>query len=224
MFPPNRKDTSSEMACIRSFAPTGDESGADSSHADRQVLVREAQRGSLAAFDELVRQYHEAAFRLALRLTGSEPDAQDVCQEAFLSAYQNLASFRFECTFYTWIYRIVTNRCLDFLRRRRNHYEAVTPRLRGCVGSRESNVMDRVADGQHASNPESGLVTRELQAYISRALEKLSPCERRAFELKHYRGLKLRTVAAVLNTSEGNARHALFRARQKLRNALADLR
>ena len=56
--------------------------------------------------------------RLALHLTGSETDAQDVYQEAFLKAYKNLASFRFECSFYTWIYRIVTNLCLDHLRKR----------------------------------------------------------------------------------------------------------
>ena len=81
-------------------------------------LIREAQAGSRTAFDALVRQYDQAVLRLAMHLTGSEQDAQDIQQEAFLKAYRYLGNFRFECSFYTWIYRIVTNLCLDHLRRR----------------------------------------------------------------------------------------------------------
>ena len=81
-------------------------------------LIREAQAGSRAAFDSLVRQYEHQVLRLALHLTGSEQDAEDIYQEAFLKAYRYLGNFRFECSFYTWIYRIVTNLCLDQLRRR----------------------------------------------------------------------------------------------------------
>src|SRR5689334_21310469 len=74
-------------------------------------LIREAQRGSRTAFEELVRQYDQAVLRLALHLTGSEAEAQDIYQEAFLKAYRHLGNFRFECSFYTWMYRIVTNLC-----------------------------------------------------------------------------------------------------------------
>src|ERR1019366_3844301 len=85
---------------------------------DDTILIREAQRGNRAAFEELVRHYDQAGLRLALHLTGTEHDAQDVYQDAFLKAYKNIGSFRFECSFYTWIYRIVTNLCLDHLRKR----------------------------------------------------------------------------------------------------------
>src|SRR5712664_3442247 len=85
---------------------------------DDTLLVREAQRGNRAAFEELVRHYDQAVLRLALHLTGTEHDAQDVYQDAFLKAYKNIGSFRFECSFYTWIYRIVTNLCLDHLRKK----------------------------------------------------------------------------------------------------------
>ncbi|MDQ1453845.1 MAG: hypothetical protein QOK38_3711, partial [Acidobacteriaceae bacterium] len=71
-------------------------------------LIRQAQKGSRQAFDTLVRQYDQAVLRLALHLLGSETDAQDIAQEAFLKAYRYLGNFRFECSFYTWIYRIVT--------------------------------------------------------------------------------------------------------------------
>src|SRR5690242_13028774 len=85
---------------------------------DDTVLVREAQRGNRAAFEELVRHYDQAVLRLAMHLTGSEHEAQDIYQDAFLKAYKSVGNFRFECSFYTWIYRIVTNLCLDHLRKR----------------------------------------------------------------------------------------------------------
>ena len=86
-------------------------------------LIREAQAGSRAAFDALVRQYEQQVLRLALHLTGSEHDAEDIYQEAFLKAFRYIGNFRFECSFYTWIYRIVTNLCLDQLRRRKTRRE-----------------------------------------------------------------------------------------------------
>jgi len=91
--------------------------------APEMELIREAQAGSRAAFDTLVRQYEQQVLRLALHLTGSEHDAEDIYQEAFLKAYRYIGNFRFECSFYTWIYRIVTNLCLDQLRRRKTRRE-----------------------------------------------------------------------------------------------------
>ena len=96
----------------------GQMAGQTLSRIDDTMLIREAQRGNRAAFEELVRHYDQAVLRLALHLTGSEHDAQDIYQDAFLKAYKNVGSFRFECSFYTWIYRIVTNLCLDHLRKR----------------------------------------------------------------------------------------------------------
>ena len=97
---------------------------------DDSALIREAQQGNTAAFEELVRQYDRAVLRLAVHLTGSQEDGQDIYQEAFLRAYINLARFRFECSFYTWIYRIVTNLCLDHLRKKRSRGRDLTTRCR----------------------------------------------------------------------------------------------
>ncbi len=83
--------------------------------APEMELIREAQAGSRVAFDALVKQYEQQVLRLALHLTGSEHDAEDIYQEAFLKAFRYIGNFRFECSFYTWIYRIVTNLCLDQL-------------------------------------------------------------------------------------------------------------
>jgi RNA polymerase sigma-70 factor, ECF subfamily len=189
---------------------------------DDTTLVREAQRGNRAAFEELVRHYDQAVLRLALHLTGSEQDAQDVYQDAFLKAYKSIGNFRFECSFYTWIYRIVTNLCLDQLRKRQVRKEDA-PVATDSSGE-EYDVLSQVPDGRAAANPERDLMRRELGGRINRALDKLTPRERMVFELKHYQGLKLRTVGEILNTTEETAKNTLFRATQKLRGALGDMR
>jgi len=189
---------------------------------DDTVLVREAQRGNRAAFEELVRHYDQAVLRLALHLTGSESDAQDVFQDAFLKAYKSIGNFRFECSFYTWIYRIVTNLCLDHLRKKQVRKEDA-PVAKDSQGE-EFDVIGQVPDGRAAANPERDLMRRELGTRINRALDRLTPRERMVFELKHYHGLKLRTVGEILNTTEETAKNTLFRATQKLRGSLSDMR
>lgn len=189
---------------------------------DDTQLIRAAQQGNAAAFEELVRNYDRAVLRLAVHLTGSQEDGQDIYQEAFLRAYINLERFRFECTFYTWIYRIVTNLCLDHLRKRssrtRDLVTSVSP------DGEEEQVLDRMPDHRPSASPERSFAGRELRACIGRALGRLSPRERMVFELKHYHGMKLRTVAGILNTTEGTIKNTLFRATHKLRTQLAEVR
>src|SRR3954468_10888171 len=170
--------------------------GQSQSRVNDADLIREAQRGNRAAFEDLVRQYDHAVLRLALHLTNSEQDAKDIYQDAFLKAYRNLGSFRFECSFYTWIYRIVTNLCLDHLRKRQVRKEDSATVVDS--DGETFDVLDQVADARPGANPERDLMRRELGERISRALEKLTPRERMVFELKHYQGLKLRTIGEML--------------------------
>jgi RNA polymerase sigma-70 factor (ECF subfamily) len=185
-------------------------------------LIRAAQRGDRVAFETLVRQYDQAVLRLALHLTGSEADAQDIYQEAFLKAYRHIGNFRFECSFYTWIYRIVTNLCLDHLRKRQTRKEDAPVTIDST--GQEVDLLDRVSDDRAMANPERDLMARELGKKISLALGRLTPRERMVFELKHYQGLRLRTIGEMLNTTEETAKNTLFRATQKLRSALATMR
>jgi len=192
------------------------------SRADDSALIREAQRGNRVAFEELVRQYDRAVLRLAMHLTGSEQDAQDIYQEAFLKAYRNVGNFRFECSFYTWMYRIVTNLCLDHLRKRNVRKE--DPGVATDPEGNEFSVLDQTPDGSPGADPERDLMRRELGKRIGHALERLTPRERMVFELKHYHGLKLRTIGEVLKTTEETAKNTLFRGTQKLRAALRDMK
>ncbi len=172
---------------------------------DERVLVSEAQAGNRAAFEELVRRFDRDVLRLALNLMKRPEDARDVYQEAFLKVYRNLHRFRFECSFYTWLYRIVTNVCLDHLRRRQARPEDQAPEI-------------------HPNRMEEGPRGKEIQARITRAMERLSPRERVVFEMKHYQGLKLRAIGDALGTTEETVKNSLFRATRKLRSELAGLR
>src|SRR6476619_2254446 len=124
--------------------PRGQMAGQMLGRIDDTLLVREAQRGNRAAFEELVRHYDGAVLRLAMHLTGSDHEAQDIYQEAFLKAYKSMGNFRFECSFYTWIYRIVTNLCLDHLRKRNSRTRDLTTTI--SPEGEEEKVLDRIPD------------------------------------------------------------------------------
>lgn len=185
-------------------------------------LIREAQKGQRAAFDTLVRRYDQSVLRLALHMLGNEQDAQDVHQEAFIKAYRHLGNFRFECSFYTWLYRIVTNLCLDQLRRRKSRRE--DPSTVVDSSGDEIDMLANLSDDRSMANPGRELERKLMGERIREALDKLTPRERMVFELKHYQGLKLRTIGEMLSTTEETAKNTLFRATRKLRANLAELR
>ena len=195
---------------------------ASSRRPDDTILVRRAQNGDTAAFEELVRHYDRTVLRLASHLTDSSEDAQDIYQEAFLRAYRNIGRFRFECSFYTWMYRIVANLCCDHLRRKQlyNRYAYAEP----YSADDEETVLDRASDQRATTSPERAALNGELRKRILWALNKLSPRERMVFELRHYEGLKLQSVATILSTTENTVKNTLFRATHKLRLQLAEMR
>jgi RNA polymerase sigma-70 factor (ECF subfamily) len=191
---------------------------------DERCLVVEAQAGSRAAFEELVRRYDRDVLRLALNLMKRPEDARDVYQEAFLKVYRNLHRFRFECSFYTWLYRIVTNVCLDQLRRRQARPEDQAPEAGSAHDEGITDFFERQKEQRPTLDPERRLLGQEIQTRIASAMELLSPRERVVFEMKHYQGLKLRAIGDALGTTEETVKNSLFRATRKLRSQLGVLR
>ena len=207
-------DSGSALATVRSLA-----------NLDERALVQQAQVGSRLAFEELVRRYDRDVLRLALNLMKRTEDARDVYQEAFLKVYRNLHRFRFECSFYTWLYRIVTNVCLDHLRRRQARPEDQAPELHPAQFEEGgTDFFERPREHRATLDPERHLLGQEIKAKLAAAMERLSPRERIVFEMKHYQGLKLRAIGDALGTSEETVKNSLFRATRKLRIELGVLR
>lgn len=191
---------------------------------EERTLVEQAQAGSRAAFEELVRRYDRDVLRLALNLMKRTEDARDVYQEAFLKVFRNLHRFRFECSFYTWLYRIVTNVCLDHLRRRQARPEDQAPETASQFEDGNVDFFERQREHRATLDPERHLLGQEIKTRLAAAMERLSPRERIVFEMKHYQGLKLRAIGDVLGTSEETVKNSLFRATRKLRTELGVLR
>lgn len=182
-------------------------------------LIRAVQQGDQSAFEALVRSYDQSVLALAMNLLRSPEDARDVYQEAFLRVYKNIHSFRFDCSFYTWLYRIVTNVCLDHLRKRKIRKEEPA------VVETSDGLVDRtytVEEERAAGDPERSFWNRQLSSRIEAALAQLTPRERMVFELRHYQGMRLRTIGEILDTTEEAAKNCLFRATQKMRVGLGD--
>lgn len=186
---------------------------------DESALIRSAQRGDQRAFEQLVRMHDQNVLRLAMNLLRSAEDAQDIYQEAFLRVYRNLDNFRFDCSFHTWLYRIVTNLCLDQLRRRKVRREE-SPVVETADGPMDRSAI--VPDSQPDGDPERHMLNAQLSSRIRRELERLSPRERMVFELRHYQGMRLRAIGDALGTTEEAAKNCLFRATQKMRSALGE--
>ena len=183
------------------------------------ALIRAAQRGDAEAFEQLVRSYDQSVLRMALNLLHSQEDARDIYQEAFLRVYRKLPQFRFDCSFSTWLYRIVANLCLDQLRKRKVRKEeapAVT------TASGEMDRFQFVPEQRADVDPQRQLLSTELNSRINSILETLTPRERLVFEMRHFQGMRLRAIGESLGVTEEAAKNCLFRATQKMRAALGD--
>jgi RNA polymerase sigma-70 factor (ECF subfamily) len=189
------------------------------SDADELQLIRQAQEGDRSAFDALVRLYDRTVLRMAMQVVGSPDEARDLYQEAFLKVYRSIHHFRRESKFSTWLYRVVMNVCLDHLRRQKVRKEVTVPPSE----DGEPEFFQSVPDDRPTLDPERATQSKEIGRRIQAALDRLNPRERMVFELKHYQGLKLRTIGQMCKTSEQTAKNCLFRATQKLRLELGDL-
>lgn len=193
---------------------------ASGSRMDEEALIRAAQAGDHEAFERLVKQYDSSVLRLAMNLLRSEDDAHDVYQEAFLRVYRNLPNFRFDCSFNTWLYRIVNNLCVDFLRRKR------VRRTEPSVVETEEGTVDRLAsvpDTHGSADPQRRLLSQEVHDRIREVLAGLTVRERMVFELRHFEGMRLKEIGESLGTTEEAAKNCLFRATRKLRTELGGL-
>jgi RNA polymerase sigma-70 factor (ECF subfamily) len=182
------------------------------------AAVSRAREGDSDAFRLLVERHSRVIFRVAYRMTGNEHDADDVVQEAFLRAYKQLDNFEERANFSTWLHRIAVNCSLDLLRARARH-DKHRADITVYDGDEEREREIASSDPQ----PDRLLLSSELQQHVAAAMDKLSGNERTAFILRHFEGMPVEDIGKTLGIQVNAAKHTIFRAVRKLREALEPL-
>ncbi len=166
--------------------------------------------GDADAFEALVTEYEKNVYNLALKMTGNTEDAADLSQETFIKAFHSLGSFRGDSKFSVWLYRIVSNVCLDFLRRR-SRRQTVSLSMEDEDG--EETQLDIPDERQ---TPELLLEKRMTREAVRRGLAQLPPEPRQILLLREIQGLSYEEIASVLGIESGTVKSRIFRARKKL--------
>jgi RNA polymerase sigma-70 factor, ECF subfamily len=185
------------------------ESAAQRRARDADQLVAAARAGDPFAFDRLVRRFRPRIYALALHMSGSASDADDITQDAFVQAYRNLGHFEGRSHFFTWLYRITMRKAIDAQRERKR-----SGLLRDDVRLEEALRIDAAGD------PRLALELRETYAALLRGLDALSPTLKSAVVLTALQGLSYQEAAVVLGTSEGAVAVRIHEGRKLLRQAL----
>jgi RNA polymerase sigma-70 factor (ECF subfamily) len=183
---------------------------------DEELLIRKAQQGNLQAFEKLVVNYDRQVMRLIYNMVDHPETTRDLYQEVFLKVFTAIGQFRFESQFSTWLFRIVTNTCINYRKQRRvRQWEPLEDDSDG------DQDQWRVVMPSQDRNPEEQLLNRELQQALQQALNGLSANQRTVFILRHYHDHKLKEIAQIMKCSEGTVKNYLFRAMQKMKKSLA---
>jgi len=181
-------------------------------HPEDAVLVRKAQQGDMDAFESLVRKYQQRVYALCRRLTGAHQSADDLAQETFIKAYFALARFDAEWPLYPWLRRIALNSGLNYLKARRRE----RPLEEGALGPR------RLPFSPPADGPEERLERAEFEAKFERAVGSLPPDQRSVFVLRFHESMSYEDISRALDVPVGTVMSRLNRARQRLKDLLAD--
>ncbi len=184
-------------------------------------LLERAKQGDYEAFLQLIEPHEQRLYKLALRITGSREDAEDVLQDTLLSALEHLHDFRGDAAFGTWLYRIAMHNAFRILRQRRG---SETVSLEELVAERKEEDENAIPHPEFIAewrDPAEIVEQKELRRILDEAIEQLPPSYRSVFLLRDVEGLSTKEVADILGISEGNVKVRLLRARLKLREILS---
>ncbi|HEY3357677.1 MAG TPA: sigma-70 family RNA polymerase sigma factor [Polyangia bacterium] len=181
---------------------------------DDRALIEPARQGDKEAFRLLVERYQKRVYGIAYGMVFNADDALDISQEAFIRVHRYLGSFQGTSSFYTWLYRIVVNLCVDHLRHRAHD-----------AGVDYDDTLLHEADGTGAQpaplrDPQRAAVDRELGEQLERAMQTLSPIHRAVLNLREVDGLSYQEMAKVMGCSVGTIMSRLFHARHRMQKAL----
>src|SRR6185312_4719284 len=183
-------------------------------------LVKRCQEGDAEAFDELVVRYRTRVFGMIYNMVHNEQDAWDLAQDSFLKAWKSIARFRGQSSFYTWIYRIVMNVTIDWLRKKQVKGAGVE--FDDAIQLKEINPASKTLPKADPL-PYEEMQHSEVRARIDQAIAQLSPEHRAVILMKETEGMQYHEIAEALDCSIGTVMSRLFYARKKLQNLLRDV-
>jgi RNA polymerase sigma-70 factor (ECF subfamily) len=183
-------------------------------------LVRQCQAGRSEAFDELVARYRTRIFAMIYNMVHNEQDAWDLAQDSFVKAWRSIKRFRGRSSFYTWIYRIVMNVTIDWLRKKQIKGAGVE--FDDAIQLRQIDPASRTAPKADAL-PQARMERSEIRARIDDAIKELSPDHRAVILMKEIEEMQYHEIAETLGCSIGTVMSRLFYARRKLQNLLRDV-
>ncbi len=195
------------------------EDGEEPTEAPDDVWVAKAQKGDSNAFGELVIRHRRRAYQVALGMLGHHETALDLTQEAFVRAYQSLARFRGDAKFSTWLRRIVTNVCLDYLRKAEHRTPAAS--YDEAIGV-DDDDPDGVRLASTLESPDTGVWRKELGTAIVAAMNTLTPEQRAALVLREIEGLSYEEIAKTLECATGTVMSRLHYARKRMQDLLRE--
>lgn len=184
----------------------------------QQELVARAKAGDSDAFGQLLEENQDRVYSLALRMVNNPEDAADLAQEAFLAAWRNLESFQGEAAFSTWLYRLTSNLCIDFLRKEKRKRSAGTVLYLDDTENEEASID--LPD--YGADPHRQLEQTEVREQIADAMAALSPQHRKILSLREISGLSYQEIADILDVEEGTVKSRIARARNALRKKLLE--
>jgi RNA polymerase sigma-70 factor (ECF subfamily) len=178
-------------------------------------LIRSFQRGDEAAFEELVRRYHRQVANLIYLTLGGRSEVEDLTQDAFLRVHRSLPRFKFDASFYSWLYRIVVNLCIDETRRRKVRRVLSLDFLKES-GPQEDVTVSTTLDGLDS------MMEDEKRERVVDALQRLSAEHRTVLVLREYNDMSYAEIAKVLKITPQAVKSRIFRAREHMRHLLKD--
>ena len=181
-------------------------------------LVAKSKLGDRRAFGKLVKKYQNKVLYLAYDLIGNYVDAQDVAQNVFLQAFQNIPYFRDEATFSTWIYKITTNAAIDFQRSRRRRKSLFIDQPQ--YEEQQKLSIENIEDPYQSV--EKKIENSDLKSLVAKVVEELSPQQKAAFILKYFQDKSTEEIAKIINCNPVTVRGHILRATTKLRKRLKD--
>jgi len=188
---------------------------------DDFTLIRAFQRGEKASFDALVLRYKDRIFNLCLRFLGDYHEAEDTTQDVFLKTYNSLKRFRFESSFFTWLYRIAVNSCKNKVKSLEYRFRKTDARI---------GLSDEIFDGfqsEHREdgpgNPASDLENKEIMKILQKAINSLPPDQRSVVILRDIQDLSYEEITDITGFKLGTLKSRLSRARSSLREKIGDI-